>query len=75
MRFDPNISTLEERADLGMISMDKLHGKFTAYEMRIEQENPSNKEATFKASKKKKKKKKAESNPNCSCNDDSYKDE
>jgi hypothetical protein len=34
MRFDPNISTLEEREDLGTISMDELHGIFTAYEMR-----------------------------------------
>jgi hypothetical protein len=36
MRFDPNISTLEERADLNSISMDELHGIFTAYEMRTE---------------------------------------
>jgi hypothetical protein len=34
MRFDPNISTLEEREDLGTISMEELHGIFTAYEMR-----------------------------------------
>jgi hypothetical protein len=39
MRFDPNISTIEERSNLNSISMDKLHGIFTAYEMRIEQEN------------------------------------
>jgi hypothetical protein len=36
MRFDPKISTLEERADLNSISMDELHGIFTAYEMRTE---------------------------------------
>ena len=36
MRFDPKISTLEERSDLNSISMDKLHGIFTAYEMRTE---------------------------------------
>ena len=40
------------------ISMDEQHGFFTAYEMRIEQENPDVKEATFKASKRSKKKKK-----------------
>jgi hypothetical protein len=40
MRFDPNISALEERADLKSISMDELHGIFTTYEMRNEQENP-----------------------------------
>jgi hypothetical protein len=36
MRFDPKISTLEEREDLNSISMDKLHGIFTTYEMRTE---------------------------------------
>jgi len=40
MRFNPNISTLEERSDMDSISMDELHGIFTTYEMRIEQENP-----------------------------------
>jgi hypothetical protein len=38
--------------------MDELHGIFTAYEMRTEQENPDVKEAAFKASKRSKKKKK-----------------
>jgi hypothetical protein len=36
MRFNPKISTLEERLDLNSISMDELHGIFTAYEMRTE---------------------------------------
>jgi hypothetical protein len=58
MRFNPKISALEERSDLNSISMDKLHEIFTAYEMRIEQENPDVKEAAFKASKKSKQKKK-----------------
>jgi hypothetical protein len=39
MRFDPNISTLEERTNLDSISMDELHGIFTTYEMRTKQEN------------------------------------
>jgi hypothetical protein len=56
IRFDPKISTLEERLDLNSISMDELHGIFTAYEMKTEQENPDIKEAAFKASKKSKKK-------------------
>jgi uncharacterized protein YxeA len=56
MRFDPKISTLDERTDLESISMDELHGIFTAYEMRIEQENPYIKEENFKASKRSKKK-------------------
>jgi hypothetical protein len=54
MRFDPKISALEEISDLNSIIMDKLHGIFTAYEMRTEQENPDIKEAVFKASKKSK---------------------
>jgi hypothetical protein len=51
MRFYPKISTLEEREDLDSISMDELHGIFTAYEMRTEHQNPDIKEASFKASK------------------------
>jgi hypothetical protein len=60
MRFNPKISTLEERAYLNSISMDELHGIFTAYEMRIEQENPDVKEAAFKASKEKSRRKQEE---------------
>jgi hypothetical protein len=75
MRFDPKISSLEEREDLGTLSMDELHGIFTAYEMRTEQENPVMKEKTFKASKKTKKKNKKKSKPGCSCSDDSDEDE
>jgi hypothetical protein len=56
MRFDPKISTLEERSYLNSISMDELHGIFTTYEMETEQKNPDIKEATFKASKKSKQK-------------------
>jgi hypothetical protein len=56
MRFEPKISTLEEGSDLNSISMDKLHGIFTAYEIRTGQENPDIKEAAFKASKNSKQK-------------------
>jgi uncharacterized FlaG/YvyC family protein len=38
--------------------MDELHGIFTTYEMRTEQENPDVKEAAYKASKRSKKKEK-----------------
>jgi hypothetical protein len=55
MRFDPNISSLEERENLYSISMEELHGIFIAYEMRSEHENLGIKEATFKASKRSKK--------------------
>jgi hypothetical protein len=58
MRFNPKISTLEERSDLNSISMEEMHGIFIAYEMRTKQENPDVKEATFKASKRLKQKKK-----------------
>ena len=53
MRFDSQISTIEERSDLDTMTMDELHGILIAYEMRIEQEDPSGKEAAFKASTKK----------------------
>lgn len=56
MRFDVELSTLEEKKHLDKMTMDYLHGILTAYEMRIEKENPSRKEATFKASKETKKK-------------------
>jgi hypothetical protein len=56
MRFDPKTSSLEERAYLDSISMEEIHGIFTAYEMRTKQENPNIKEATFKESKRSKKK-------------------
>jgi hypothetical protein len=56
MRYDSNISSLEEREDLDTLSMDELHGILTSYEMRTEKDNPVIKEATFKASKKIKRK-------------------
>jgi hypothetical protein len=58
MRFNPNISALEEISDMNSKSMDELHGIVTAYEMITEQENPNVKEVAFKASKRSKKKKK-----------------
>jgi hypothetical protein len=39
MRFDPKISTLEERTYLNSISMEELHGKFTTYGIITKQEN------------------------------------
>jgi hypothetical protein len=56
MRFDPKISTLEERENIDSIRMDELHGIFTSYEIRTKHENPGIKEATFKESKSSKKK-------------------
>jgi hypothetical protein len=61
MIFDPKVSSLEEREDIAMLSMDELHGILIAYEMRTKQDNPSRREATFKASKKTRKNKKSQS--------------
>jgi hypothetical protein len=62
MRFNSKISALEEISDLISISMDELHGIFTAYEMRTKQENLDVKEAAFKASKRSKQKKRNKKN-------------
>ena len=51
-RFNPKISTLEERTDLDTMIVDQLHGTLVAYEMRIEDEDTSRKEAAFKVSSK-----------------------
>ena len=48
MRFNPNISSLEERSNLKSIIMNELHGIIKAYEMRNEQENPDVNEGAFK---------------------------
>jgi hypothetical protein len=72
VRFEPKISTLEERSNINSISMEELHGIFTTYEMRTKQENPDIKEATFKASKssKQKGKQKEENNNNSNVSED-----
>ena len=51
LRFDSKVYTLEERKDLDCLTIDELNGVLTAYEMRIGNENPSIREATFKISK------------------------
>jgi hypothetical protein len=75
MRFDPKISSLEERADLDSINMNELHGIFTTYEMRNEQENTYIKEAAFKASKRSKQKGKQKEKEHSNNNDISEDDE
>ena len=49
MKYDSKVSTLEEQDDLDALIVDELHGIFTAYEMRIAQNDSSRKEAAFKA--------------------------
>ena len=75
MRFNPKISALEERSDLNSISMNELHGIFTSYEMRTEQENPDVKEAAFKPSKRSKKKKKEQEEYSSSSDASEYDEE
>jgi hypothetical protein len=55
MRYDAKISTIEDRPELDTLTVDQLHGIFTAYEMRTGNDKPSKDETTFKASKEKKK--------------------
>jgi ubiquinone biosynthesis protein Coq4 len=55
MRYDSNISTLEDRPNLDNLRMDELHGILTVYEMRIGQEIPTKGETNFKVYKEKKK--------------------
>jgi hypothetical protein len=59
MRFDPNISALEEREYIATLSIDELHEILIAYEMRQSKDNPSKKEEYFKESEKTKKNKKS----------------
>ena len=49
MKYDSKVSTLEEQDDLYDMTVDELHGIFTAYEMRMGHNETSRKEATFKA--------------------------
>jgi len=51
MRFNPKISSLEDRKYLDKLTMDEFHVIITTYEMWIGQEEVPKKEASFKASK------------------------
>ena len=48
-KYDSKVSTLEERDDLDSLTKYELHGIFTAYEMRMRQNDSSRKEAAVKA--------------------------
>ena len=54
MRFYSKILAIEEISDLDTMIVYELHGTLIAYEMRTKQEDPSGKEASFKASNQKK---------------------
>ena len=49
MKYDWNVSTLEERDVLDDMIVYELQGIFTAYEMRMGHNEPSRKEAAFKS--------------------------
>ena len=49
MKYDSKVSTIEERDDLDDMIVDELHGIFTAYEMRMGNNEPSRKEEASKA--------------------------
>jgi hypothetical protein len=55
MRYDANISTIEDRYDLDTLTVDQLHGIFTSYEMRTGNDKSKKYEITFESSKAKKK--------------------
>ena len=52
LRYDAKVSTIEESRDLTKLTMDELNGILTTYEMRteMEDEQPTRREETFKAS-------------------------
>jgi polyphosphate kinase 2 (PPK2 family) len=50
MRYDGNISTIKDRSDLNTLTVDRLHGIFTAYEMRTGNDKSTKDETTFKTS-------------------------
>jgi hypothetical protein len=51
MRYDAKISIIEDRLGLDTLTIDQLHGIFTAYEMRTRNYKSSKRETTFKSSK------------------------
>ena len=55
IRYNPKVSTVEDQDNHETLTLDELHGIFTAYEMRTKHNGPSRKEATFKATKQSKK--------------------
>ena len=51
MRYDSNVSTLDERDDIELMIVDEVHGIFTSFEMRMGLDGSLRKEEEFKASK------------------------
>ena len=74
MIFDSKIPAIEKRSYLGTMIVDELHGILIAYEMRTEQEDPSEKAATFNTSNHKKTNK-PKPKTECSSDDESDSEE
>ena len=49
MKYDSKVSTLEERDDLDLVTVDALHGILAPYEIRTGLNESSRKEEAFKA--------------------------
>jgi hypothetical protein len=52
-RFNSKVSSIEEIVDLKMLTLDKLLGTLTSYEMRITKGKSTTRETSFKVDKKK----------------------
>jgi hypothetical protein len=50
-RFNPKVSAIEELKYLKTLEFDQLLGTLTAYEMRIDKDKPTSREASFNADK------------------------
>ena len=50
LRLGAKVSVIEEMHELNKLTMDRLHGILTAYEMRTKKEQLDLKDAVFKAS-------------------------
>ena len=56
-KLNPKVSTLEETSEVGNISVDKIHGTLSTYELRIKEDKSWVMEATFKVEKEERSKK------------------
>lgn len=51
-KYDAKISAIEEGREIDKITLDEVHGIITTYEMRIQSDKSSKREAAFKIVKK-----------------------
>ena len=72
MRYDSKVSTIEEWDDIELMTVDQIHGIFTAYEMRTRKDGLLRKEAAFKVSKETKRSKSLSKNFSKNSDDEEY---